>query len=78
MPNNRARTEIHPEAFIKFAFPKQKAPPAHRKLTDQQQTIRDLTKMQGMTAKQISKMTGISLGCVYDGLVKCREKGHVV
>jgi len=78
MPSSRAKAEIDPTAFLSFAFPGQRLPPAMRKLTTQQQTIRDLTKMQGMTAKQIAKMTGISIGCVYDGRVKCREKGWIV
>ncbi len=77
MPN-RAKAEIDSKAFLEFAFKGQKLPPAMRELTPQQQTIRDLTFMQGMTAKQIAKFTGISIGCVYDGLVKCREKGWQV
>lgn len=72
---NRAKAEIDPKAFLQFAFVNQKRTPTIRKLTAQQQIIRDLTKLQGLSPKEIAKSTGISPGCVYDGLVKIREKG---
>ncbi len=77
MPN-RAKAEIDQKSFLSFAFKGQNESVNRVKLTDSQQTVRDLTKMQGMTPKQIAKFTNITLGSVYDHLAKIREKGHML
>lgn len=60
-------------AFQQFTFGRVR-PMQGKQLTEQQQIIYDAA-LPGLNARKISEQTGIRIGCVYDGLLKIRDRG---